>query len=165
MNLNIHIANRLKDVFLDGKWIANTNFKEQLMNTTWEQAIYKIENINSIALLTFHIHYYIKGFINVFENGILDIKDKYSFDMPEIKNELIWKKMVKEFINDAETLILYIEKMDEQMLYEPFILKEYGTYLRNIDAQIEHSYYHLGQIVLIKKIISEKILYENNSRA
>lgn len=28
-----------------------------------------------------------------------------------------------------------------------------GTFLRNMDAMIEHAYYHLGQIVLIKKLL------------
>lgn len=156
MELNKYLSKRLREVFLDGKWIANTNFKNQIINTNWEQAIHKIENLNSIALLTFHINYYIKGLLQVFKGGDLEIKDIYSFDMPIIDNEHTWENMVKEFIKDAETFILYIEKMDEQMLYEPFVKKEYGTYLRNIEAQIEHSYYHLGQIVLIKKMLNNK---------
>jgi hypothetical protein len=56
MNDNLIIANRLREVLLNGKWIANTNCKEQLLGITWEKAIYKIENINTIALLNFHIN-------------------------------------------------------------------------------------------------------------
>lgn len=43
--------------------------------------------------------------------------------------------------------------MDDSLQSQPFVKQEYGTYLRNIEAQIEHSYYHLGQISLIKKMI------------
>jgi hypothetical protein len=43
--------------------------------------------------------------------------------------------------------------MSQNQLDEVFVDKKYGTYLRNIEAVIEHSYYHLGQIVLIKKMI------------
>lgn len=61
MTRNSIIANRLREVLLSGKWIANTNFKEQLLSITWEQAIQKIGNLNSIDLPLFHITYYLKG--------------------------------------------------------------------------------------------------------
>jgi hypothetical protein len=31
--------------------------------------------------------------------------------------------------------------------------EQYGTWQRNLEAVIEHSYYHLGQIILIRKMI------------
>lgn len=45
--------------------------------------------------------------------------------------------------------------MPDQKLEEVFVEEKYGTYLRNIEGVIEHSYYHLGQISLIKKLIEE----------
>ncbi|MGE0931575.1 DUF1572 family protein [Peijinzhouia sedimentorum] len=48
-----------------------------------------------------------------------------------------------------------VEKMDDDLLRQTFVKEEYGSYLRNIEAQIEHSYYHLGQISLIKKNASK----------
>lgn len=45
--------------------------------------------------------------------------------------------------------------MDDKLLSEPFVKEEYGSYLRNIEAQNEHSYYHLGQVSLIKKLIMQ----------
>lgn len=151
--MNKDLANRLREVLLNGKWIANTNFKEQITNTTWQQAIERVENLNTIALLTFHINYYLKGLLNVFEGGNLEIRDKYSFDMPEISCEKDWLNLVNEFISNAEKFIHHVEKMDELLLLQPFVKEEYGSYLRNIEAQIEHGYYHLGQISLIKKLI------------
>lgn len=154
--MNKYLANRLREVLLDGKWIANTNFKEQITNTSWRQAIQKIENLNTIALLTFHINYYIKGLLNVFEGGTLEIKDKYSFDLPEIKSETDWNNLVNEFISNSEKFILHVEQLDDKVLNQDFVKEEYGSYLRNIEAQIEHSYYHLGQISLIKKMILQR---------
>jgi hypothetical protein len=43
--------------------------------------------------------------------------------------------------------------MPEGKLNEVFVDEKYGTYQRNIGGMIEHSYYHLGQIVLLKKIL------------
>lgn len=50
------LANRFSEVILTGQWIANTNFKDQLHGLSWEQATTKIDSLNIIALLTFHIH-------------------------------------------------------------------------------------------------------------
>jgi hypothetical protein len=46
--------------------------------------------------------------------------------------------------------------LPENKLEEVFDDKKYGNYYRNITGIIEHNHYHLGQIVLIKKIISVK---------
>jgi hypothetical protein len=156
MNTQIEIANRLKEVFLGGKWIANTNWKEQLLDTTWEQAIYKIENLNTIALLTFHINYYVKGLLHVLQGGDLLIKDKFSFDIPEMIVETEWQSLVNEFISNVETFINTIEKMEESKLNDPFVEEKYGSYGRNFEGVIEHSYYHLGQVVLLKKMMAMK---------
>jgi len=45
--------------------------------------------------------------------------------------------------------------MPDEKLAEGFVDEKYGNYFRNIHAMIEHSYYHLGQIVILKKIILE----------
>jgi hypothetical protein len=156
IEMNKDLANRLREVLLSGKWIANTNFKEQITSISWEQAIEKIENLNTIALLTFHVNYYLKGLLQVFEGGNLEIKDKFSFDMPEIVSETDWLNLVNEFVSNAERFINHVEKMDDNLLTQPFVKEEYGSYLRNIEAQIEHSYYHLGQVSLIKKLIMQK---------
>lgn len=156
MARHIAIANRLREVLLNGKWIANTNFKEQILSVSWKQAIQKVDNLNTIALLTFHINYYLGGLLNVFNGGNLEIKDKYSFDLPEIKSEGDWDKLVNDFLSNAEMFAMQVEQMDESMLDQPFVEEKYGSYLRNIEGVIEHSYYHLGQVSLIRKMVVQK---------
>ncbi len=155
---NSEIATRLREVLLNGKWIANTNFKEQILSVSWEQAIQKVDNLNTIALLTFHINYYLQGILNVFNGGKLEIRDKYSFDLPEIMSEADWKKLVADFLNNSEKFADKVELMDDSTFNQPFVDEKYGTYLRNIEGVIEHSYYHLGQISLIRKMIMQNPL-------
>ncbi len=147
------LADRLREVFINGKWIANTNFKEQILSVDWQQANQKVGDLNTIALLTFHINYYLGGLINVFEGGNLEIRDKYSFDLPEIKGESDWNALVNDFLSNAETFASHVERMDDSVLDQPFVDEKYGDYWRNIHGVIEHSYYHLGQISLIRKLI------------
>ena len=47
--------------------------------------------------------------------------------------------------------------MSNEKFNEPFVDEKYGLYLRNIDGMIEHSYYHLGQISLINKLLKNKL--------
>ena len=61
------ISSRLQEVILNGTWIANTNFKAQLQEVNWKKAIEKPQNFNSIAMLTFHIQYYVTGVLQYFE--------------------------------------------------------------------------------------------------
>ena len=65
-----------------------------------------------------------------------------------------WENFLTRFWNDAEEFASLIEQMPEEKLNEKFVDEKYGTYQRNIDGMIEHSYYHLGQIVLLKKMVA-----------
>ncbi|WP_199117448.1 DinB family protein [Pedobacter sp. ASV28] len=156
MARNKLIANRLREVLLNGYWIANTNYKKQLLGITWKQATQQIEDLNTIAALTYHINYYLDGILKVFDKGILQIKDKYSFDLPPINSENDWKKLVSEFLANSEKFANHIERMRDENLDQVFVDEKYGTYLRNIEAVIEHSYYHLGQISLLIKLVSAR---------
>jgi len=153
MNLNETIASRLRELFLDGHWVTNTNYKEFLSGIDREVALRKISNLNSIAELSFHINYYLSGLNNVFAGGDLEIRDKYSFDITPIEDESEWQLLVKSLLSNAEKFISYVKAMTDEQLHGPFIIEKYGTYLRNIEGVIEHSYYHLGQMVIIRKMI------------
>lgn len=155
MKENFTIASRFREVILNGTWIANTNYKHQLAALDWETATAPFNGLNTIAVLAQHIHYYINGIKNVFEGGTLDIKDQYSFDFAPIRSQEQWELFLSTFWKDSETFAHLIEQMEEGQLEQVFVQEQYGTYLRNIDAMIEHSYYHLGQIVLIKKLLLE----------
>jgi hypothetical protein len=154
MKPNEQLACRFREVILNGKWVSNTNFKEQLTSLDWETAVARHGSLNSIAILAQHIHYYIKGIKNVFRGGSLDIKDKYSFDFAPIQSQSQWEGFLAIFWSDAGEFASLIEQMPPEKLMQVFVDEKYGTYQRNIDGMIEHSYYHLGQIVLIKKMLT-----------
>ena len=153
MKFSSYLASRLREVLTEGKWVTGTNFKAQIIDLDWKNAIRKVENFNTIADITFHIHYYIAGVTKVFEGGDLDIKDKFSFDAPPVKSAQDWTNLVNKFTADSEKFIRHVENMSDEKLMSNFVDEKYGTYFRNIDVMIEHTYYHLGQIVLIKKRI------------
>lgn len=153
MGRNIIIANRIREVFLSGFLVANTNLREQLQRVTWSEATQKIGHLNTIADLAFHIDYYVVALVYAFENGKFESKSKKSFDHPFINTEAEWNKLVGEILNNAERFADIVEQLDDELFDQSLIDEKFGTYQRNIEAVIEHSYYHLGQILLIKKMI------------
>ncbi|MBL7472243.1 DinB family protein [Robertkochia sediminum] len=148
-----YLAQQLGEVLLHGTWVANTNFKEVIKDLSLDEALYKPNTNNSIALLVFHINYYMQGVLEVFRGGPLNIHDKYSFDMPPLRSEADWQHLKNSFLKNSETFIATVRATIEAQWQQTFVKAEYGTYRRNIDGFIAHSYYHLGQAVLIKKMV------------
>ncbi len=147
-----HIAKHFRDVHFGGNW-TSVNLKTQLEGVTWQQATKQVHGFNSIAALVFHIHYYVGAVTKVLQGGPLDASDKYSFDCPPIQSQADWESMLDKTWADAEIFAGLIEQWPESKLWEDFSDNKYGNYYRNLHGIIEHIHYHLGQIVLIKKIL------------
>ena len=154
MNLSIQIAKQLRDVHFGGNWTFS-NLKDNLAGVTWQQATKKVYSFNTIAALVYHINYYVNAVTRVLQGNPINAKDKYSFDHPPIVSEEDWKKLVEKTWIDAENFANLVEQLPENRLGEDFWENKYGTIYRNITGVIEHIHYHLGQIVLIKKIVQQ----------
>jgi uncharacterized damage-inducible protein DinB len=149
-NLSAHIAKHFRDVHFGGNW-TSVNLKDTLAGVTWQQATAKVHDFNTIAVLVFHINYYVGGLIKVLQGGPLDIRDKYSFDCPPIESAEDWERLLGKTWAEAEQYIQLVEQLPDSILMEIFVDEKYGTYYRNLHGIVEHTHYHLGQIVLIKK--------------
>lgn len=147
------LANRIREVYINGKWIANTNLKEQIDGLSLSQATQHVNGLNSIALLVFHLNYYLEGLIVALTENKLEIKDKYSFLMPELKTEEDWQSLKNKLLINAEKFASIVEGLDNNQLSAPFVEEKYGTVWLNIIGVAEHSYYHFGQITIIKKML------------
>lgn len=147
------LANRFREVILNGKLVAYTNFHDQLSQVSWKEAKQKVGPLNTIAALTFHVNYYISGVLDFFEKGELTIRDKFSFDMPPINKKEDWENLKSDLFDNAEKYAEHLENMTDEKMQEFFVKEEYGTYEKNINLMIEHCYYHLGQISLIRKMM------------
>jgi len=152
MNLTAQIAKHFREVHFGGNW-TSSNLKDHLADVTWQQATTQVYSINPIATLVYHINYYVSAVLKVLQGAPLDAKDKYSFDHPSILSQEDWEKLLNKTWTDAENLASLIEQLPESKLWEAFSDEKYGNYYRNFHGIIEHTHYHLGQIVLIKKIL------------
>ena len=152
MSLTKQIAKHLRDVYFGGNW-TSVNLKDSLADVTWQQAITQVYSFNTIATLVYHINYFVSAVLEVLQGEPLNAHDKYSFDHPPILSQQDWEKILDKIWADVENFASLIEQLPESKLWEDFSDKKYGNYYRNIHGIIEHAHYHLGQIVLIKKIL------------
>lgn len=152
MNLTAQIAKHFRDVHFGGNW-TSVNLKDSLAGITWEQATTKVYSFNTIAILVYHMNYYVSAVLKVLEGEPLDAHDKYSFDLPPVHSQEDWEKLLNKMWTDAEKFAALIEHLPDSKLAETFSDEKYGNYYRNLHGIIEHIHYHLGQIVLIKKIL------------
>ncbi len=155
MNLSVQIAKQFREVYFGGNW-TGVNYKDSLADVTWQQATTKVYSFNTIATLVFHTNYYISAIIEVFQGGPLDAHDKYAFDCPPLQSQKDWEELLNRSWTDAETFAGLIDQLPESKLLENFSDGKYGNYYRNITGVIEHCHYHLGQIVILKKILVQE---------
>ena len=147
-------AKHIRSVFFGGNWTCS-NFKNQLADISWEQAIEKHEGFNTITMLTYHIGYFISAQLQVMQGGPLDAHDKFSYKHPTINSKADWDEMIEKILNEAEELATLIEQMPDKKMEDAFANSKYGSNYFNFHGMIEHSHYHLGQIVILKKLIKK----------
>jgi uncharacterized damage-inducible protein DinB len=149
------IATHLRAVYFGGNWTFS-NLKEHLSDLSWQQATQQVHSLNTIATLVFHIGYYINVATKVLEDGPLDGNDKFSFQHPPIESQEDWEQFLAKTWAEAEHFANLVEQLPDEKLLEVFSEEKYGNYYRNMHGIIEHAHYHLGQIVLIKKMILQE---------
>ena len=154
MNISAQVAKQFRDVHFGGNW-TSVNLKDTLQNISWEQATKKAYSFNTIAALVFHMNYYVSVVIRVLEGEPLNASDKYSFDVPPIASQEDWESLLDKTWKEAEIFAALVEQLPETKLWEDFSDNKYGNYYRNIHGIIEHIHYHLGQVVLIRKLLQD----------
>lgn len=154
MSTTKQIAKSIREVHFGGNWTCS-NLKEHVTDVTWQQATAKVHSFNTIATLVYHTNYFVSAVLKVLQGEPLNAHDKYSFDHPPIDSQEDWQKLLDKTWADAENIAILIEELPESRLWEIFSDEKYGTYYRNLQGIIEHTHYHLGQIVLIKKLLPQ----------
>lgn len=153
MKITEHIARHLKEVYLGNNW-TDSDLKSQLEGLSWEEAVAQVYGFNTIATLVFHMNYFVRVMLGALNTGRLEGKDIDSFDHPPISSQEDWNQQLEETWQDVEALAVAIAEFPEERLGERFFEEKYGTYYRNFHGIIEHCHYHLGQVVLIRKILN-----------
>lgn len=155
MLLSSQTSKHFREVFFGGNW-TSVNLKDNLADVSWLEATTQVHGCNTIATLAYHITYYTSAVLKVLQGGTLDASDQFSFAHPPIRSQEDWDIMLEKAWADIEQFAIRVEQLPETKFWEDFTDPKYGSYYRNIHGITEHSHYHLGQIVLLKKILRAK---------
>lgn len=154
INSPAHIAKHFREIYFGGNWTC-VNLKDTLRDVTWQQAAAKLEGFNTIAALTYHMGYYVSAVLKVLQGGALEAKDAYSYNCPPIQSAEDWQSLLDKCWEEAAQFAVLLEQLPEQKLWENFTDEKYGPYYRNMHGIIEHCHYHLGQVVILKKLLAK----------
>jgi len=150
------LSKHFYDVVFGGNW-TEVNLRDSIAGVSWKEAGENIGNHNTILALVYHMNYYVKRVMAVLQGGDLIGTDEDAFAHPLVKNEKDWQAFLQTVYDDSELFTSLVAKLSDEQLEKTFVAEKYGSYYRNIQGITEHHHYHLGQIVLLKKLIREKV--------
>ena len=132
-------------------WIGN-NFKETLHGIDANAASKPgYVNGNSIWQLVSHLIYWRTSVVNRL-TGSLNLPPFPDFRLPEELNEENWKQVLLDFEAVYHLLRNAVQHIKDENLDKPSP-KEGQTFYQLILGCLQHDAYHLGQMMLIKKMI------------
>ena len=132
-------------------WI-DVNLVDVLQNITPEQAIKKLyPNANSIWEITNHI---ISWRENVLQRvqGVEINTPLHNYFVPLQKGDMTWKQTLKKLEASQKEWIHFLKNLKEnefETIYKPNGM----SYYEHIQGILQHDVYHLGQIVMLSRLI------------
>lgn len=144
------LAQHIQEAFVTQNW-CGPGILPLVQNLTWQQATQVPIGNHSVATLTFHVQYYLQAICQVLQHQPVTVTDTKSFDLPAITSETDWQQLLAQTNQQVQATCDALQNAPNTVWETWFIAEKYGTVQHNIMGIINHVYYHLGQIALIKK--------------
>ena len=146
------ITKLFEDLYNGSPWIDVT-IMDTLKNISAEQAAKKIiPERNSIWQIINHMIAWRENvLLRVQGNGMVTPNNNY-FTQLEIISETEWQKALERLANSQEQWIHFLENSDESQ-FDKIYAPNKMTYYEHIHGILQHDAYHLGQIVLLSKLV------------
>ena len=142
------IIEQIEQLHNNNNW-AGMNLHEMLNGITDETANLKLPNFNhTIHQITRHL---VTDFVVIKRLQGIDYKLKdEEIWMPEINFR--WNDTVNAIMENKNELIRELQNLSDENLDKPILIDHVSVY-ENLHGYIQHSYYHFGQIAIMKKYI------------
>jgi len=152
MKITELIAQHITEVFEGNNW-TDVNIKDTIDDIDYREATTVTKaSYNTIAALLHHLSFY-NDVVSMRLMGINpEIDEINGFNVPAIKNEHDWQLLKDAVFASAANLSDAVRKFPEEKIND-LTVTEHSTYYKTLHGLAEHAHYHLGQIVLIKKLV------------
>lgn len=155
MNITDFIAGQLAEVYNGNNW-TDVSIADTIKDITWQEAQQKTDaSSNTIASLLHHLYYWNGILMQRIKGDDPSIPEVNGYDVEELKNENDWDELKNKTHASFMQLADAIKKFSEEKLEETYAEGK-SSYHKNFQGIVEHAYYHLGQVVILKKIIKYK---------
>ena len=156
MNITALIAQHIIEVHAGGNW-TEVDITTTLQDITLPEATTRtLASPNTIASLLHHITFWNRVMVQRTQGVVVQVNNANGYDHPPLHTEEDWQNLKRDNIRSAHELAAAIRQFDEAKLLEP-ILPNYSTAYKNLQGSVEHIHYHLGQIVILKKLIRNTV--------
>lgn len=144
------VAQHVEEV-VHGNW-TEIYLDDTLADVTYEEAIATPPGIvNSITMLTNHLMFYNKVVMERIRGTEPIINNANGFDV-QVSNEAEWQQLKQDACVSFKSLAYMVGSLTEEKLFG-LTPNGHSNFYKTFHGIAEHGHYHLGQIVLIKKII------------
>src|SRR6476646_8600004 len=152
MKTTEQIAKHVIEVFEGGNW-TDVDMKATLRDVNYRQATTVTKaSYNTIAALVYHISFYNEIVLNRLLGINPVISNANGFDHPPVRDEHDWIRLKERCFQSAHDLAEAVTKFPEEKLGE-LTVTGHSTNYKTLHGIVEHAHYHLGQIVLLKKLV------------
>ena len=152
MNVAQQIAQTHLDVLNGGNW-TDVSLLDTLNDVTVAEAVLQTKaSPNTIASLVHHLAYWNGIMAKRVQGKLIPIPEENGFDVPPLNSENDWKNLIEDCKHSFAEVVEVINGVDEVRIWETIVPGK-GSVYQNIQGSVEHIHYHLGQIVIIKKLI------------
>lgn len=150
MNIAPLVAQHVAEV-VHGNW-TDIHLDEAIADVTYQEAINVPAGlVNSIAMLVNHLEFY--NFVITERlmgtEPVIDDANRFAIS---IKNEEDWQLLKQRTLDSFKRLADRISQLPAEKL-QALTPSGNNTFYKTLHGLSEHAHYHLGQIVLLKKLV------------
>lgn len=149
------IVDQLKRAFVGDAWHGPA-VMEILEGVTAEQAAaHPIDDAHSIWELALHIEAWTRAGLRRLQGDRAQLSDAENFPSVTGADEVAWKQVQQSIKQAHDELGSAILQLADSRLDQPIIEGMSSVYV-TLHGVIQHNLYHAGQMVILKKVFSER---------
>jgi|SRR5205809_625301 len=153
MTITSLIADHIKQVYEGDNW-TDVNITDTIKDISCQQAQQKTEaSPNTIASLLHHLYFWNGMMLQRLKGYNPAVPAINGYDVAELKNDNDWDELKEQTHQSFIQLADAVKNFPEEKLYELSPTGKSSNY-KNFQGIAEHAHYHLGQIVILKKLIT-----------
>jgi uncharacterized damage-inducible protein DinB len=152
MSVTKLIATHIKEVYEGDNW-TSVSIADTVNDVNWQQAQqHTAGSPNTIASLLHHLYYWNGILMQRLEGNNPLIPETNGFDFGELENENDWDALKEKTHQSFIQLADAAQNFPDEKLSTSYAAGK-SSYYKNLQGIVEHAHYHLGQIVIIKKLL------------